>query len=164
MSFERWFTRTTRKFEYILFKAALGMLILLIITQVVMTNERMRSFMSVVDQMEGIPLEQYEEEQAALSYSGIGEEELYLVLEAQTDEIIPDLKILINNRDTYNFEDYQAKIIVNAGDMIEIDGQSHDFPITVFIKEASEEITPALAKAKVVTNGTIELLGWVITD
>lgn len=163
MSFERWFTRTTQKFEYFLFRIALGMLILLIITQVVMTNERIRSYMSAVDQMEGIPVEQYEKNQAALSYPR-RVEDLYLVLEAQTDENISDLKIIINNQEIYEFEDYHAKIKVDIGDMIEIDGQSHDFPITVSVKEASEEIVPALAEAEVITNGTIELLGWVITD
>ncbi|UNC92485.1 hypothetical protein [Candidatus Contubernalis alkaliaceticus] len=168
MSFERWFARVTEKFEFYLFRAALSLLVLLIVTQVVMSNENVRSFLSLVDQREGIPLEDYEEDQPVVSPSNtIGSDVEYFMLlaaEAESEASLEDLKVIINNEKEYSFQDNQVEIKVYSGDVIEIDGSSYSFPVRVMVSDASEDLTSTLSQAFVITYGTIELLGWVITE
>ncbi len=166
MKFEKWFIRVTGRFEHFLFKLSLGLLIFMILTQVVMTNENLRSFLSAVDNMEGLPLEREEGlDYPAFSYGKApGEEELFLVLEAEAESSLSKLKVLVDRERTYNFKDNMIEIQVKEGDIIEIDGRKYDFPVKVTVKKTSEEIEALLAGSEVITNGTIELLGWVITD
>lgn len=167
MSFERWFARVTEKFEHFLFRAALSLLVLLIVTQVVMSNENVRYFLSMVDQREGVPLEDYEENQPVISPSNtIGSDEEYFVLLAAQAEAssLEDLKVIINNEKVYSFLDNQARINVHLGDVIEIDGSSYGFPVKVMVSDVSEALAPTLSQAFVITYGTIELLGWVIVE
>jgi len=165
MKFERWFAGLTEKLEHFLFKLALCFLLLLIVSQIVMTNENIRTFLSAVDQIEGISYNQYgQEEKPAFTYLDRDEEQYSLVLAAETKYPVTQLKVLINTEKAYSFDNSKAEIKVSPGDMIEIDGKKYDYPIKVHVKEASSEIKPALSKAQVVTNGTVELLGWVIKD
>lgn len=166
MKFERWFARVTDKFDFFLFRAALGLLVLLIVTQVIMSNENVRYFLSVVDQREGASLEDYDVDRPVVSPTDQtrSDEEYFLLLAAEAEVLLPELKVIVDNEVVCNFQDNQAKIRVDKGNMIEIDGSSYDFPIRIMVREASQDIIPALSQAFVTTYGTIELLGWVITE
>ncbi len=166
MKFERWFTRVTDKFDFFLFRSVLGLLVLLIVTQVVMSNENVRYFLSVVDQREGASLDDYELDRPVVSPTDqtISDEEYYLLLEAEAEVGLTELKVIVDEDKVYNFEDNQVEIRVRKGNMVEIDGSSYDFPIRVTVREASQDIIPAMSQAMVITYGTVELLGWVITD
>lgn len=166
MKFERWFARYTDKFDLFLFRVALGLLVLLIVTQVVMSNENVRYFLSVVDQREGTSMNGNDLDRPVLSPTDQirSDEEFFLLLTAEAEVPLKDLKVIVDNERVYYFQDNKANIMVHRGNMIEIDGRNYDYPIKVTVGEASQDIIPALSQAYVITNGTIELLGWVITD
>lgn len=172
MSFERWFARATHKFEFFLCKLALFLLVFLIISQVVLTRENTRSFLSVVDQLEGVPLEEYygqEIGQPVISYGeekGAGEE-FFLVLQARGEGgpgDYHDLKVVVNLDNITTFTSPQLRINVKPGDMIEIDGRENNFPVEVSVIDHSPQVASTFGEASVTTWGTIELLGWVIAD
>lgn len=166
MRFEKWFIRVTKRFEHFLFKFSLGFLIFMILIQVVMTNENIRSFLSAVDNMEGLPLERGEYlDYPAFSYGeSRGEKDLFLVLKAETDSPVTNLKVLVDRDKEYTFQEDTLEIKVGEGNIIEVDGRKYDFPVKVRVKETSKDIQSLLVGSEVITNGTIELLGWVITD
>ncbi len=163
MNFEKWFAGLTGKMEYLLFKLAIFFLLLLIVSQIVMTNENIRTFLSAVDRREGTSYDQ-QGEKPAFSYADRSEEDYSLVLATENEEPVSQLKVLINTEKVCSFDNSEAEIKVSPGDMIEIDGKKYDYPVKVYVKEASPEIMPALSGVRVVTNGTVELLGWAIQE
>ncbi len=159
-SFEKWFSQSTKKFDQVLLRLAVSFLAILFLSQMIMANSTLRNFFNHVERLEGeeIAIEQIKETLATKDFENIDIHHLEFTLDGNPE---PELEILVNNEVRGSFKNNKVLLEVEAGDLIEIDGESVKKNITVKVTSTGSMIKTPPVGYTVTTYGTNELVGWI---
>ena len=153
--FQQWFSRATHRFEKALLKLGAVLLLLLFISQFLLTDPTVRNLMSYMVRLEGQEVEEV--------FSPESPRDLYMEL-AVDEGGEGSVKVLVNQGEEVSFEGGRVRLNVKEGDLIEIDGRRMQDPVTVRVVAVHDGIRAPLVGHSVTTFGTNELLGWVMTE
>jgi hypothetical protein len=159
MDFERWFRERTSRFERLLLVSAVSLLALLVVSQALLTQPRIRQMLSLVDRLEGTP---YEPEQPTGALPQPSTESHSLELEVLSGDA-RGLDIRVNGEVVTTFGQGGSVVLtVRDGDFVEIDGDLPREEVQIRVTEISEGmIFPA--RGQIVTYfGRPESVSWVV--
>jgi hypothetical protein len=153
--FERWFSRSTRRFERALLKLGAALLLLLFLAQYLLSHDTLRGLLNYMVRLEGPRAEE------VFAPDASRRQDLLLDLELALEGGPADLvTVLVNQGEKFFFRDGRLALKVKEGDLIEIDSRSPE-PVTVRVIAAGPRIRQPLVGHSVTAFGTNELLGWV---
>lgn len=158
--FEKWFFKATRRFERGLLKLGAALLLLLFISQYLLSHESLQGFLNYMVRLEGPRVE----EVFAPDTGTAVEQQLELELALEGDPGERGVAVLINQEERALFTGPRVYLEVREGDMIEIDSREPVEPVTVRVVRASPLLKTPLVGQSVTTFGTSEILGWVTLD
>lgn len=175
MDFDKWLQRFVTKVEKIIFRLALGLVVLLFLVQALLIGDDARLFLSKTDQLEGIPIADSIQDVIG---RGILEEETETLpaIEEKTDEetalvirLIPPegisikLYLQVNNRIAAQFGETDIYIPVEPGDLLELIGDvPGNTPAIIKIVKVYGDLQAPEEGYEVTTFGEKELLAWII--
>ncbi len=135
MDFEQWFKERTSGFERLLIRGAIILLIMLLISQALLTIPEMRQVLNLVDRLEGEPFVPVD---TAISLSGDSAHYLELTLRGEATGV---LEVLINGISVDSFSKNRSVVVrVSEGDLVEIDGDVPDEALAVVVSAISAEV------------------------
>lgn len=166
--FDKWFRRFARRVEKALFNLILCLLLLLFISQAIMTNPSIRHYLSTIERLEGLPIMHKIQgndtmEVGISSSSPENKQKYHLVLEVSYPggKQLP-LDILINGNPQHSPAGKYAVLSVEAGDLLEIKGDVvGKEPVVLKVLAADGLQSPAVGKT-IETFGDTDLIGWVV--
>lgn len=157
MDFEQWFKERTSGFERLLIRGAITLLIMLLISQALLTMPEMRQALNLVDRLEGEP---YVPVDTAISLSGDSVHYLELTLRGEAAGV---LEVLINGVSVDSFSKNKSVVImVSDGDLVEIDGDIPDEALAVVVSAISADVMLPKYGREVHFFGRPETVGRVV--
>lgn len=144
MDFERWFAERTRRFERVLITGAAGLLILLVVSQALLTQPGLRRFLSLVDRLEGV---RYEGIEQTSSPRPADFRERFLELSIVSGEGT-GLEVLVNGEVKAVFgKSKTVRFPVRDGDDVVIAGRQTDEDVVIEVTGGSADLaTPAMGR------------------
>jgi len=162
--FDRFFLRFSRRLDAIFLKAVLVLLLVLLISQGLLANSTLRTFVSRIDRLEGDRIEQVSEPEASvpesLPTSGMQGEPMIITLTREGEQPRPDAKVIVDGEVIGDFSQQEVILSVEAGQCIEIDAAGSD-NLTVYVSSVSSSVATPTVGYRVVAYGTNELIGYV---
>lgn len=119
-------------------------LITVVVVQGVMTNDKVRFYLSWAERMEGQAVNLAEEVIAPLPEqgdSGVISPEAWLTLGIKDFSSLPKAVVLVNGKETVFFQDAQVKLHINARDVIEVDSTAYNFPVEYTVLSRSPNLS-----------------------
>lgn len=165
MEFEDWFRDKSRHLEVFLIRCVLFLLFVLLVTQALQTASGFRRLVSLVDRLEGQPLEAPEEE-AAFTLAGTNtRDEHYIVLELVPGSADVPVWVLVNGeKKAVLLPGQPLTLPVREGDMIEVDGQMPEAEMEVVVRAVSDRVVSPAVGSSVRFFGLSETVGWITTS
>lgn len=140
-------------------------LLLVVVAQSLMTADTMRFYMSWSERMEGQTLPtpvNAPRTESTPSKSEIKSPQTLIGITAAKYDSLPKAKILVNGQERYTFSRSQVLMRVNAGDTVEIDASSYNFPIDFTITSGSANLGFPVKGEVFTGNQSIVMIGKVI--
>ncbi len=174
MDFDKWLERFVTKVEKIIFRLALGMVVLLFLIQALLTDDDARLFLSKTQQFEGIPVvkniqdaggeKTVEEKTSPVSTAIKADEEKALVLRLLPPEgVAIELFLQINNRIAAKLGETDIYVAVEEGDILELVGKvPGNTPAAVKVVKVYGGLRAPEEGLEVYSFGEKELLAWII--
>ena len=155
MDFERWFKEGTSRFERVLIHAAALLLVMVIVSQTMLTQPVVRRMFSLVDRLEGEPYT------PALRM----DDELYLELSIINNADGAGVTVRVNGQATAAFGSSKTVMVsVNEGDHVEIDGDVPAQVVEIKVSGVSEQLVSP-QEGKVITFfGRPETVSWIVVE
>lgn len=153
------------KMEKYLIRMVVLSLLLVVVAQGMMTADPIRFYMSWSERMEGQTLPapvNASRTESAPPQSEIKSPQALLGIALVKYDSLPKAKILINGKERYTFSGSQVLIRVNAGDTVEIDASSYNFPIDFTITSGSANLSFPVKGEVFTANQSIVMIGKVI--
>ncbi|EEG78248.1 hypothetical protein [Dethiobacter alkaliphilus] len=166
MDFERWFNERTSRFERLLIKSAAVLLFVLLVSQALLINPQVRSRLSLVERLEGVPYEQeVEQEQETSARPPVQAETFYLELSVINEIDASLLSVYVNGEKAATFgNDGTAKVEVHDGDLVEVDGDHSIYDIEVVVSAISDGVVSPEEGQVVTYFGRPETISWVVVQ
>lgn len=157
---QNWFRRWAHRFDRWLFGLTLVLLLLLVLSQLLLTNEQLRYYMNRVDFNEGVPYHWPEEASTYLnSEAAAGSYWVELVLHGGES-----MELLRNGEPAGLIVPAGTMIHVDPGDMLVVRGTAKgSAPLVVEVIATGGLLYPQ-AGTKIETYGDYDLIGWAIPD
>jgi hypothetical protein len=135
-----------------------------VLTQGLMTSEPFRLYLSWGERLEGQLFEYpaIAENPKQTPPAKVVSPDAVLTIVVEEYSALPKSVILVNGKERAHFEDRQVRIEVMAGDTIEIDSTSYDFPISYRITSVSENLSFPEKDEVYTANHSIVMIGKVI--
>lgn len=135
-----------------------------VLTQGLMTSEPFRLYLSWGERLEGQLFEYpaIAESPNQTPPAKVASPDAVLTIAVQQYSALPKSVILVNGKERAYFEDRQVRLEVMAGDTIEIDSTSYDFPINYRITSVSENLSFPEKDNVYTANHSIVMIGKVI--
>ncbi|NLC12315.1 MAG: hypothetical protein GX767_08715 [Firmicutes bacterium] len=163
-------------FEKFLLQAALILIVILFVGQVLLTHEGVRTILSKVDQLEGdkVEINTYQDVMTrdVIAQNTHREPDYYIILEVLSSEsgemALAEgefLEICINEEPaaTIETENESVLLAVNPGDLITIEGHlDKKKPAIISIKDIHDGLLHPHKGYSIYTFGEGEILGWVV--
>jgi len=129
-----------------------------------MTSEPFRLYLSWGERLEGQLFEYpaIAENPKQTPPAKVVSPDAVLTIVVEEYSALPKSVILVNGKERAHFEDRQVRIEVMAGDTIEIDSTSYDFPISYRITSVSENLSFPEKDEVYTANHSIVMIGKVI--
>ncbi len=159
--FEKWFSKSTRRFEKALLKLGIGLILLLFLSQYLMSHDSLKGMLNYMVRLEGPKVEEVFAPETTITRDL--RLELELVLEGW-DLGQGSVVVLVNQEERATFKEGRVHLVVREGDMIEIDSFGLKDAVTVRVISASPLLRTPLVGHSVTTHDTNELLGWVTLE
>lgn len=141
-------------------------LVLVVVTQGLMTAEPMRFYMSWSERMEGqilpAPVNAPVAESPPATNAKVASPDALVTISVGNDVSLPKAKILVNGKERYTFSRSQVLMRLNAGDTIEIDARSYNLPIDFTIVAGSANLNFPVKEQVFTANQSIVMIGKVI--
>jgi hypothetical protein len=155
MDFERWFKEGTSRFERVLIHTAALLLIMVIVSQTLLTQPAVRRMFSLVDRLEGEPY---------TPAMGM-EDELYVELSIINSVEGDGVSVRVNGQAVAAFGNSKTVMVsVNEGDHVEIDGDVPAQVVEIKVSAVSEKLVSP-QEGKVITFfGRPETVSWIIVE
>lgn len=158
-----------RFFDYVegyLFYFTICFIILLVVIQAVMVRDDVRQYLSRVDMLEGEPYFYVieDEEDGDLSERPAGEfTDSYLSLTLKISPPEARLTVLVNGAERGVLQDRPLTVSVEAGDLIEVEGETGGDPAIVIISDTEGLKQPGIGE-EITVFGENELIGWAVPE
>ncbi|MGI6318667.1 MAG: DUF5359 family protein [Firmicutes bacterium] len=173
MDFDKWLQRFVTKVEKIIFRLALGLVVLLFLIQTLLMEDDARLFLSKTHQFEGIPVMEniqdvigkkiVEEETSPVTAEEKAEEKALVLRLLPPEGVSIELFLLINNKIYAQFGEADIYVTVEPGDILELVGEvPGNTPATVKIVKVYGELRAPKEGLEVNSFGEKELLAWII--
>jgi hypothetical protein len=174
MDFDKWLERFVTRVEKIIFRLALGLVVLLFLIQALLIEDDARLFLSKTHQFEGIPVMEniqdvigrriVEEKTSPVATEEKADKEKALVLRLLPPEGVSiELFLQVNNRIVAQFGEADIYVTVEAGDILELVGEvPGNNPATVKIIKVYGDLRAPEEGLEVNSFGEKELLAWII--
>ena len=153
------------KTEKILLRTVVMGMVLLVVVQGIMVNEPARLFLSWAERMEGQTLKfpaAVNQEDTEQESPAINSPQAAMTISIQQFSSLPQTKVLINGEERAFFEKKEMEIPLMAGDTIEIDCTSYNFPVEFSIDTTSENLAWPEKGKTFTANQSIVMIGKVI--
>lgn len=167
MDFERRFKERTSNFERWLYRGAALLLLLLILTQALLTQPEMRKILSLVDRMEGTPVVENEAAAAPVpAPKAAVEREGYVELSILDTQVSTEINVQVNGETvaTLGRNNTTVRIPVRDGDAVEIDGQVPEKNVQVAVTAVSEGIINPKEGEEIVFYGAPEIVSYITME
>ncbi|MDW7651673.1 MAG: hypothetical protein SCK29_08395 [Bacillota bacterium] len=162
MDFERWFKEGTSRFERFLIFSATVFLVLLIVSQALLTQPGVRKMLSLVDSLEGEPYQPVEVEQPTAARPQISGEVQYLELSVGDDTDASGILVSVNGKAVAAFGSQKTvKVPVQNGDHVGIDGDMPQDVVEITVTAVSEQMLSPQQGQTIIYSGTPETVSWV---
>jgi hypothetical protein len=161
MDFEQWFKKRTSDFERLLIRGAIFLLVILFLSQALLTVPGIRRTLNMVDRLEGEPYTPADTGAPAISRSA-GDVKHYLEL-TLLGEAKGIVEVFVNGTAVKSFSENASVVItVREGDLVEIDGDIPDEDLGIVVSAVSESILLPQHGRQVHFFGRPETVGWVV--
>lgn len=157
--------RFINRVEKSLIRFAVLSLLIMVLVQGLMTADPIRFYLSWGERMEGQTIQlpvSVSQEESSSAVEQIKSPQAKLSISVDKFATLPKTKILINGEEKYNLSEKQVTVDINAGDTIEIDSRSYDFPIDYKIVNTSSNLAYPNQGQIFTGNKTIVMVGEVI--
>lgn len=162
MDFEQWFKERTSGFERLLIRGAIFLLVLLFLTQALLTVPVVRRTLNLVDRLEGEPYTPVDAEAPAISRPA-GDAAMHymeLTLLGKAEGVV---EVYVNGTPVKSFaENTSVVITVRDGDLVEIDGDVPEEDLGIVVSAISEGILLPQHGTEVYFFGRPETVSWVV--
>lgn len=167
MDFERWFTERTSRFERVLIVSTGLLLFVLLLSQALLINPNIRSMLSLVERLEGVPYErtEQEEEQETVAPSAVSEDPVLLELSIVNDVDASQLNVHVNGEAVMAFgNNNSVELSVREGDLVEVDGDPTLQNIEIVVSAISAGVASPTQGHTVTFFGQPETISWVVLE
>lgn len=139
-------------------------LITVVAAQGLMTQDPLRLYLSWGERLEGQILEYpaVADTPAPVPPREVESPDAVLSIVAEKYSALPRAVILVNGKELTRFTDREVRLQVMAGDIIEIDSTSYDFPIDYRIKSVSENLSFPEKDTVYTANQSMVMVGKII--
>ncbi len=151
--------------EKYLIRSIVLSLVLLVLVQGIMTKDPLRLYLSWGERLEGQIIEypvntvdpEKEETNPAV-------ESPYALMTITVDKYssLPKAKIMVNGQEKMDFSQNEIQLKIMAGDVVEIDSTSYNFPVEYNITKISDNLSFPERGTAYTANGTIVMIGKII--
>jgi len=164
--FQDRFSQWAERVERSLIRFVILLSIVVVVSQGLLSHEKLRLFLSYPDQLEGTAFK----EEAKTAFSPAASEkpagekqsrEGLLAITCVTGPRYPQVKILINGKVAGDLGRGSIALPVREGDLVEIDGTGYQAVLTFRLTGVSDNISEPRVGTEVVTHQSIERLGRV---
>lgn len=140
-------------------------LIAVVVVQGVMTNDRVRFYLSWAERMEGQAVNLAEEGIAPspehASPAAVSPQAL-LTLGIKDFSALPKAVVLVNGKETDYFKDAQVELRINAQDVVEIDSTAYNFPVEYIVLNRSPNLSYPRQGQVFSANQSMVMVGKII--
>lgn len=154
-----------KRIEKYLIRMVVLSLLLVVVAQGLMTADPIRFYMSWSERMEGqtlpVPVNASRTESTS-DNSDIKSPRALIGIALVKYDSLPKAQILINGKECCTFSKNQVLIRVNAGDTVEVDASSYNFPIDFTITSGSDNLSFPVKGEVYTANQSIVMIGKVI--
>jgi hypothetical protein len=147
-------------------------LVALVVVQGLMTRDEFRLYLSLGEKLEGQKLElpvinnnesaANDNEKTPTTAPTVKSPQAIITISLEKFSSLPKAFILVNDRKMKDFSDKDIKLELSAGDTIEIDATSYNFPVSFKIKDVSSNVAFPQINQVFQANQGIVMLGKVI--
>mgnify|MGYP000911697765 FL=1 len=145
-------------------------LLVIVVVQGIMTHDPLRLYLSWSERMEGQVVEYPVAGDAAES---TGDKQQTDVLKAQSPQAgmiltiedfssLPRTIVLVNGNEKARFQNKEVKLLLQAGDVLEIDSRAYSFPVEYKIENTSSNLSFPERGTVYTANQGIVMLGKII--
>ncbi|MGI6435214.1 MAG: hypothetical protein ACOX0F_07630 [Syntrophomonadaceae bacterium] len=132
-----------KKVEQSLIRLIIVGLIAVVVVQGVMTNDKVRFYLSWAERMEGQAVNLTEEGIAPppeYAASTAASPQALLTLGIKDFSALPKAVVLVNGKETDFFQGAQVDLRINAQDVVEIDSTAYNFPVEYIVLSRSPNL------------------------
>lgn len=139
-------------------------LVTVVAVQGLMTQDPLRLYLSWGERLEGQILEYpaVADTPAPVPPREVESPDAVMSIVAEKYSALPRAVILVNGKELTRFTDREVRLQVMAGDIIEIDSTSYDFPIDYHIKSVSENLSFPEKDTVYTANQSMVMVGKII--
>jgi len=140
-------------------------LMLMVLTQGLMTSDPIRFYLSWGERMEGNKLELPASIAPPDSSTMAGEvksPQARFNIAVEKFSSLPQAKILVNGKEKHTFSENKLTVEVNAGDTVEVDSTAYNFPLNYKIEAVSSNLAYPQRGQSFIANQTIVMIGKII--
>lgn len=151
--------------ERYLIRSIVFTLIALVVVQGFMTKDPIRFYLSFSERLEGqtieYPVHSIDNEQEDLTQPV---ENPYALITITVDKFssLPNAKVLVNGKEITDFTDREVQLKIMAGDVLEIDSTSYNFPVDYNITKVSDNLSFPEQGSTYTANGSLVMIGKII--
>lgn len=147
-------------------------LVALVVVQGLMTRDEFRLYLSLGEKLEGQKVElpaaanneaaAPENQSTTTSVPTVKSPQAVITITLDKFSSLPKAFILVNDRKTKDFSEKEVRLELAAGDTVEIDATSYNFPVSFKIKDVSSNVAYPQVDQIFQANQGIVMLGKVI--
>lgn len=154
------------KIERNLIRLAVLCLVLVVISQGLMTSDPIRFYMSWSERLEGqqlpAPVIAPQSEFPPASKAQVSSPEALLTISHDQEGALDEVEILVNGKARYTFSRTPIKMRLKAGDSVEIDARRCNYPIDFTIVSSSANLAFPAQGDVFTANQSIVMIGKII--
>jgi hypothetical protein len=158
------------KVEKYLIRIVVFSLLAVVVVQGLMTHDPLRLYLSWSERMEGQVVEYPVAGEATESTENSQQTDVLkaqspqagIILAIEDFSALPRTVVLVNGTETARFTDKEIKLLVRAGDVLEIDSRSYNFPVKYTIKNCSANLSFPERGAIYTADRGIVMIGKII--
>ncbi|MGR6836520.1 hypothetical protein [Syntrophomonas erecta] len=156
--------RLVNQVEKFLFRAIVIGLVALVVVQGFMTRDSMRLFLSWGERMEGQQIEYPAAGKVSPPESGLEFDSPHAVLTISMDKFssLPRAEVLVNGEKRTVFNEREVTLQLMAGDVVEIDSTSYNFPVEYRISKSSDNLSFPEKGKTFTADQSIVMIGKII--
>ncbi|MGS0764929.1 hypothetical protein [Syntrophomonas curvata] len=164
------FRKIIDRVEKYLIRTILMSLLVIVVVQGIMTHDPLRLYLSWSERMEGQVVEYPVAGDAAGNAGNKQQTDVLKARSPQTGIIItvedfsslPRTVVLVNGSEKARFQNKEVKLLLQAGDVLEIDSRAYSFPVKYKIKNTSANLSFPEGGTVYTANQGIVMIGKII--